>query len=46
VDVEIESIEDGETPLFIIVIVIGLVVIAAVVISYATYRRNRAKGSP
>jgi hypothetical protein len=46
VEVELEDIDHGKTPLYTIIIVIGLVVIAAVVISYVAYVRNRAKGAP
>jgi hypothetical protein len=46
VEVELEDIDHGKTPLYTIVIVIGLVVIAAVVISYVAYVRTRAKGAP
>jgi hypothetical protein len=43
VDVETEDIGGERSPLFIIVLVVGLVVIAAAVISYVAYRRNKAE---
>ncbi len=44
VEVELEDIDDEGPPLYIFVIVIGLVVIAAVVISLTVFRRSRTGG--
>lgn len=43
VDVETEDIGGERSPLYMIVLVVGLIVIAAAVISYVAYRRNKAE---
>lgn len=43
VEVETQDVDGEKTPLYMIVLVVGLVVLAAVVVSYALYRRNKAE---